>query len=272
MKQLFYIFILLLGFTSCEDVIDVDVPNGEPRLVVDASFEVYLNEVPVTVKNSIQLSLSAPFFGNTIPKVNDATVFITDLSDGTIINYTETNGTGFYIPSSTFLPEFNVDYELTIIYNSETYKATTQMFASVPIDNIEQGDGTLFEGDETEIIVSFTDDGARDDFYLFNFDFDLLEVSEDRFYQGESFNFSYFYEDVTAGQNITIKILGIDKRFFNYAGLLIDQSDPDGGGPFATPPALLRGNVINTTNSDNYALGYFNLSEANQLDFTIQEK
>ena len=257
---------------NCEDVVDVDVPDGEPRLAVDASFEVYLNEEPIAIEGSLRLTLSAPFFDDNIPSVDNATVFITNLEDDSVINFELSDDPGFYIPvnGSIINPEFDTLYELTIIYDNEIYKATTDLSPSTPINSIEQGDGTLFEGDETEIIVSFTDDGAIDNFYLFDFDFNLLEVSEDRFYQGESFNFSYFYENMIIGQDITIKILGIDESYYNYAGLLIEQSRQGDAGPFQTPPALLRGNIVNTTNPDNYALGYFNLSEANRIQFTIQ--
>ncbi|WP_299122300.1 DUF4249 domain-containing protein [uncultured Winogradskyella sp.] len=275
MKKLIYIMLAsTLLFLSCEDVVDVDVPEGEPRLTVDASFEIYLNESPVTIEGYLRLTLSAPFFDDTIPPVTDATVFITNLEDNSVINFEASDDNpGFYDPVADAVvnPEFNTQYELTVIYDNETYKAKTELFASVPINSVEQGDGTLFEGDETEIIVSFADDGTRNDFYLFDFDFNLLEVSEDRFYQGEAFNFSYFYENMFSGQEVTIKILGIGERYFNYAGLLIEQSRQGDAGPFQTPPALLRGNIINTTNPDNYALGYFNLSEANRIQFTIEE-
>ncbi len=271
MKKVLFILLVLFTITSCEDVIDVDVPNGEPRLVIDASFEVYLDETPVSVEGGVRLSLSAPFFDDEVPMVSDATVFITDLSDNSVINFFESGSTGFYIPNSQFIPDFNTTYQLTVIHNSETYTASTELIPTVPIDNIVQGDATLFDGDETEVIIFFTDDGNRDDFYLFDFDFSLFLASEDRFYQGESFNFSYFYEDMVVGQDVTIKILGIDERYYNYATILIEQSEQDGGNPFQTPPAVLRGNIINTTNSDNYPLGYFNLSEASRSDFTIEE-
>ena len=74
-----------------------------------------------------------------------------------------------------------------------------------------------------------------------------------------------------AGTEVTIKILGIDERYFNYSNILIDQSEQAGGNPFQTPPAQIRGNIINTTNPENFALGYFNLSEANRFRFTIEE-
>ncbi len=272
MKQFIYIFILIFTFTSCEDVIDIEVPNGDPKLVIDASFEFFLNEPIIGTRNSIRLTLSAPFFGDEIPTVSDANVFITNLQDNSVFNFSETDSSpGSYIADTTFLPEFDTDYQLTVIYNGETFVATTKLIPSVPIDSIEQGDGTLFDGDETEVIVSFTDIGSRDDFYLFDFDFSLFLASEDRFYQGESFNFSYFYEDMISGQDVRIKLLGIDERYHNYINLLLEQSEQDGGNPFQTPPAVLRGNIINTTNPTNFALGYFNLSEANKFDFTIAE-
>ncbi|EZH72023.1 hypothetical protein ATO12_24100 [Aquimarina atlantica] len=271
MKKLIYILIILITSISCEDAIDIEVPNGKQRLVIDASFEYYMDENPVDIEGGVRLTLSAPFFDKETPTVSDATVFITDLSNNSIINFTESAEPGFYTPdSTTFTPEFNTTYQLTVIYNSETFIATAQLIPTVPIDNVVQGDNTLFD-DETEIIIFFTDDGTRDDFYLFDFDFSLFLASEDRFYQGEAFNFSYFYEDMVNGRNVTIKILGIDERYYNYANLLIEQSEQEGGNPFQTPPALLRGNIINTTNIDNFALGYFNISEANRFDFTIKE-
>ncbi|MBP2833938.1 DUF4249 family protein [Aquimarina sp. U1-2] len=268
-----YILLLTIFCISCEDVIEVDVPTGAPRLVIDASFEYYQNENPVNVEGGIRLTLSAPFFDDQIPTVSDATVFITNTTDNSVINFSESGTPGFFTPDSgEFIPEFNTDYQLTVIYDSETYIGTTQLIPSVPIDNVIQGDGTLFEGDETEIIIFFTDDGNRDDFYLFDFDFNLFFPSEDRFYQGQAFNFSYFYEEMVAGEDVTIKILGIDKRYFEYSDLLIEQSEQEGGNPFQSPPAVLRGNMVNTSNPDNYPLGYFNLSEANRFEFRIEER
>ncbi|WP_271783097.1 DUF4249 family protein [Aquimarina algiphila] len=278
MRKVIYIAFGILFFMSCEDVVDIDVPEGEPKLVIDASLEfVTQTDGSLRLENEeIKLTMSAPFFDENTPTVSDATIYITNLTFDFIYNFDELSfEPGTYIPSNgSFLWDFESDYELTVIHNNETYKATTKIIPSVPIDNVIQGDGTLFEGNEIEIEVSFTDDGNRDDFYLFDFDFSLFLPSEDRFYQGKSFKFSYFYEnpEEVEGREITIKILGIDQRYFNYSSILIEQSEQDGGNPFQAPPAVLRGNIINTTNSDNYPLGYFNLSETYSFPFTIQKK
>ncbi|GAA3517781.1 DUF4249 domain-containing protein [Aquimarina addita] len=273
MKKLLYILTITLLFINCEDVVEIDVPEGDPRLVIDASFQKYFDEDPITTEGGVKLSLSTPFYDEDIPPVSTATVFITNLQDNTVINFEESSEPGFYVPDTPFFeqPELNIDYELTVIYDNETYKATTQLFPTVPIDNIVQGDRTLFDGDETEIIISFTDDPLVDNFYLFDFDFNLYSAAEDRFISGDG-NFSYFYDDMVAGQEITIKVLGIDKQYFEYSSQIIEQSGQDGGGPFEVPPTIARGNIINTTNSDNFAFGYFNLSEADRFSLTIVEK
>ena len=41
---------------------------------------------------------------------------------------------------------------------------------------------------------------------------------------------------------------------------LIVQSGGD-QGPFQTPAATVKGNIINTTNADNFALGYFAIGQ-----------
>ena len=271
-----HVLLLILScllFLSCEDVIDVDVPTTEPQLVVDAYIRTGLSENgrAFVEENEIKLTLSAPFFDGQVPLVTDALVTITD-ETGNIFVYEDINNDGIYMPDLPFnAVDLGETYTLTIEYDGEVYTATAQLMPSVPIDNIEQGDGTLFDGDEIEIILSFTDDGARDDYYLFDFDFGEFLTSEDRFYQGNEFSFSYFYEDMPVGQEVTISILGIDEQFYNYMNILLDQSD-DTDGPFATPPATARGNIVNTTDQDNFALGYFAISESDSQQFTIQER
>ena len=261
----------MMAFLSCEDVIQVDLPTSEPRLIIDANFSVFFNETPMTTEGSVILKLSAPFFQEKLSPANNATVFITNLDDGSINGFEENGNTGIYEPAQPFdLPNFNDQYELTILYESKTYKGSVRLIPSVPIDEISQGDGTLFTGDETEVLVKFTDVGSRDDYYLFDLDFDLYLPTEDRFYQGEQFVFSYFYEDLEPGNEVIITLNGVDKQFYNYMNILLDQSGQNGGGPFESAPSTIRGNMVNTTNPDGYPLGYFSMSEANRLSLVIE--
>jgi len=265
---------VILIFTSCEDVIDVDVPTGTPRLVIDASFEfVTLDDGSLNFRmgeDKVKLSVSTPFFERIKVPVTDARVFISNTTFNLDLDFQHLdNEPGTYIPQdgSSFW-DFNSDYQLTVIHNNETYTAKTKIKPSVPIDNIIQKDGTLLDDDETEINITFTDDGSRNDFYLFDFDFDLFFPSEDEFYQGQQFDFSYFYEDMKGSQEVTVKILGIEKQYFDYMELLVEQSEQS-GNPFQATPSILRGNLTNTTNKDNYPWVYFNMSESYSFDLII---
>jgi len=136
---------------------------------------------------------------------------------------------------------------------------------------------------EKEVVISYTDDVTRTDFYLFDLDFDLFLQSEDTFYQGQTFNFSYFYseEDLksddeegvdtdNSNQEITIQISGVDETYYNYFNLVLQQSQAN-GSPFQTIPALIKGNIINTTNEDNFPLGYFRISESYNASIILED-
>lgn len=275
MKNNIFIILLSFLFLSCEDVIEVDLEDSDPRLVIDAFFENHYNDEGIFsyTDGAIKLSLSTPFFNDRVPDVSDAIVYITNLNDNSVLNLFDLFEPGVFISENSiqFTPELNTQYELTVIYNNETYIATSELIPTVPIDKIEQRDGTLFEGNETEVFIEFTDDATRRDYYLFNLDFDLFLLTEDTFYQGEKFNFSYFYDETLVNdQNINIQISGVDEDYYNYFNLILEQSDQE-GNPFQTTPALFRGNIINTTNNNNFPFGYFRISETYSKNIIIKK-
>ena len=55
MKRLHCVLILFVVFifSKCEKVIDVDVPSIEPKLIIDAAFEVNFDETPVTANTVV---------------------------------------------------------------------------------------------------------------------------------------------------------------------------------------------------------------------------
>ncbi|WP_298503229.1 DUF4249 family protein [uncultured Maribacter sp.] len=278
----YLLYIVIFSFlVSCEDVIEVETPSEAPRLSVDALLRIN-EEEPIT-KAIIKVSETSSFFKENTPiKVSEMTITNLDQQNTTtnpnqIIFTLIEPGVYEAIKRTTFFTEGRL--QLSIKYNNQTYTANTSYVPAVPITNLEQGNGTLFEGNETEIILTFVDEDNRDDFYLFDFDFNEYLVSEDEFYQGQPFKFSYFYnDDVKAGMHVNVSILGVNEDFFNYMNLLIIQS---GGaqGPFQTPVATVKGNIINTNNNgsldttentNNFALGYFAVCQTYSSSLTIE--
>ena len=264
----------MLIFTSCEKVVDIDVPSIEPKLIIDASFDVMFDQNPVVANTVVKLTLSADYFEDEIPTVTNATVFLTNLSDSSILIFSDTNSDGNYKPINSFIPADDVEYELTVIYDNETYKGKATKVKSTVINNIEQGDDTLFSGDEIEIETSFTDDVTKENYYLFNFDYNNYVTIEDQFLNGSEYNFSYYIDmdEIELPSTVIIKLSGITKEYYTYFTILVNQSGQNGGGPFQSIPSSLLGNMINTTNENNFPLGYFHISETDTFTIDLVKK
>ena len=274
MKKTYILFVLtLMIFSSCEKVIDIDVPSIEPKLIIDASFEVYFDETPISAKNVVKLTESADYFDEIIPVVSNATVFLTNLSDNTIISFVDSNADGNYEPDTDFIPADNIEYELTVIHNNETYKGKATKIKSTRIIDVEQGDETLFSGNEVEISVKIQDEINIENYYFFDFQNNNYSVIEDRFFDGQEYEVPNFYseDDIILPTAVNIRMLGISKEYFTYLRILIGQSGQNGGGPFETVPTSLLGNMVNTTNENNFPLGYFHIAETDTFAIFLEE-
>mgnify|MGYP003690241727 FL=1 len=300
MKRFILIILGFILFISCEDVIEVELPENDTRLVVNGVIRVDENQEFLPIE--IAVSESSSFFDeNTVASLKSAIIYYGTpnadapeiLEGGGISNLAEVEpGSGIWVPDPSFdsdqrirvssIEEGDV-FQLILETENEQFFATTTYVKSVPIDSLEQGDETLFSGDETEVIVTFTDPGESNDFYLLDLDFGEFLVTEDEFYQGQTFVFSYFYDNelaINTSSVVNISLLGVDEQFYNYMNQIIVQSGGD-QGPFQTPAATVRGNIINITGidndevvdnverSDNFALGYFAIVEEYTDSITI---
>ncbi|MGB5698436.1 DUF4249 family protein [Muriicola sp.] len=284
MKPYAFLLLFLCALCwGCEDVIDVELPEQESRLIIDGLIRVDVAQQYIPVE--IKLSLSSNFFEENVPTTAESVVIIYDEIDGDIItpvgssSLTETTpGSGIYVPDPDFtsdqriptsILDRNIVFNLYVRHQGRQYFASTRYVPVVPINSIQQGTNTLFGDNETEVVVNFTDQPDIDNYYLFDFNFGEYLVTEDEFYQGQEFEFSFFYDQTfDPGTIIDISILGVDKTFYDYMNQLIVQSG-DSQGPFQTPVATVRGNVFDITDLDNidvldnvdqpdvFPLGYF---------------
>ena len=252
--------------TSCEDVIVLNLNTAEERLSIDARIKMNPENTDLQV---IVLSLTGGFYDESVQWVTDAEVEILDVDNNiTHLFLHDAVNPGHYILD--FTPNFDVNYKLVILYNGETYKSSLQqLIPATPINNLLQGDETLFEGDEIEVIVTFTDDGSREDFYVLDFGYNNFLATKDEFYQGNAFTFSYFYEDLEPGDTAFVTIYGADEAYFNFMSAVIEQTE-EGGDPFKTTPTSVRGNIYNTSEANHYPMGYFSISETFNASLLIE--
>jgi len=271
MKKIIYILILSLICFSCEDVIDVDLPNGQERLVIDAS----LNWFDGTDGSyqTINLTRTAPFFDNEVPAATGATVFVTDQSN-TVYDFIDSNDDGLY-ECFDFNPQINQLYTLNITYNGEVYVGSETMTSVAPMEFVEQNSEGGFTGEEIELKIFYTDPVDQENYYLFEFNEQnepspFFQVYEDKFTNGNQIFAFYSNPDSEIGNDITVQNYGISRQFYEFMFLLLQQTSDGGGGPFEVQPATVRGNCVNQTNPDNFPFGYFRASQATELMYTIQ--
>ena len=271
----FYKITLIILFTSfitsCEDVIKADLNTAAPKLVVDASLQ-WQKGTSGNLQR-VKLTTTTGFYDTTIPTVSGALVIVTN-NDNVTFNFNEeVPNSGIYI-CSNFVPEIDKTYVLNVVLNGQTYTATETLKSVSPITNIAQKNEGGFNGNDVEIKTYYNDPANVDNYYLFKYKasinaIPIYDVSEDEFYQGNEF-FGYFTnENIKTGDNLDITIYGVSKRYFEYMSKLILISGGS-NGPFSTPPATVRGNIVNQINPDNYALGYFNVSETDFRNYVIQ--
>ena len=263
--------IALVLLASCEDVINVDLNTTAPRLVIDAAINWQKGTTGANQK--IILSTTTDFYSNVIPKVSGASVSVKNSENLNYI-FTEIPNTGEY-QCTTFKPIIGETYTLTVVYKGETYTATETMQSVTPIYTIQQKSDGGFSGKDYEIEVAFNDPLEKN-FYMAKIFPDIYkspshQVIGDEYTNGNQKSWNFSDEDLKQGTAIAITHYGISKNYFNYMSKLIAVAgSSSGGSPFQTPPATVRGNIVNQTKIDNYALGYFSLSEVDYQNYVIK--
>lgn len=266
MNKLLY-FLAAIIFISCEDVVEIDLNESAPKLVIEATMHRNLADSAST--SFVKLTTTAPFFENVIPEVTTATVTITD-ENGISYDFVYTQN-GMY--EGTIFIEDNVAYTLEVLYEGETYSATESIEKVAPLEFVEQNDDGGFSGDEIELKAFFTDPAGVENYYFFeglSNRGNVYDTFYDEFFDGNPIFGFYVVEDLEAGDEVNFQLSGVDEQFYNFMLILLQQGSDDSGGPFETQPATVRGNIVNLTDQQNFPLGYFRISEISTLSYTVQ--
>ncbi len=269
MKKLLYIFGIFcsLFFVSCEEEIILDFDKNIPRLVIDGNL--FIGEPEF---NKIHLSTTTDFYSGVFPAIDDAQVSIKDIDTDYIYEFINTGSGDF--ANNAFIPEMSKVYELTVVYNNETYKATSTLLTPPEIINVDQANDGGFTGDSYEFRFNFQDNANEENYYLVQMVSPVdkyFGVTDDMFTNGNIMNDMYFYDkdDLKTGDKLNHSITSISKGYFNYLSKLLAISG-ENGNPFSSPMGTVKGNIVNQTKEDNYALGYFHIAKRNHYTHIVK--
>jgi hypothetical protein len=258
-------FFCFLGFTSCEKVVNVDLKNAEPKIVIEGIVDNSGRPASVKITKSVTFSTTA-----NAPTVRGATVKIVDNAGN---NYTLAETTPGIYTNNTLVGQIGKTYTLTVQNAGITYTGQSTIPRQAPIDTIYQERVTLpsnTPGGAATLgkIVSlvYTDiPGFGDNAHVLQtingkVDNSLI-VGDDQFTDAGNTPFQLFPNVNTklkTGDVVKVELRFIDKTVFRY---LIGIQEIQGGNTVpANPDSNLSGGC----------LGYFSAHTSETKTITIQ--
>ena len=268
----FSIFLFqLLCLSSCQiDVTDeIDVPNQNPLLVIEGGIERNLSANNTT--HTVRLSLTQAYLSEEPePPVTDAVVTVTDGSNSWEMSHTQN---GLYVTDNLW-PQINTDYTLEIKWRGDTYRGTDRLNEVPRIDSLYAvyKEDMLITDEGYFLMLDSQDPPGVKNYYYYkvyrNGVFTIVPdpgnvrtlVLSDEFFDGRKRIAVEPNEEVifAIGDTGTAEQIGLSEPYFRYLYQMFDITGNQGlsfiGNP---PPASIRSNILNITNSKQKALGFF---------------
>jgi hypothetical protein len=238
--------IVSMLFHACEEVIDLDLSNAGPVLVIEGGVS------NISENQLVRISKTVPFDkSNSFNAFSGAVVTLTTAS-GQQIPYTEVSP-GVY-QTARFRGTPGNKYTLDVIAEGKTYTASSIMPQPVRLDSLTTKRFSLFGDTSLYVAVNYLDPPFFQNQYRYVLKVkgkvEYETVAEDRFFNGNRIADILFYKlnDLNSGDRIEADLQCIDRPVFKYF-FAINQITGEGGPPVA--PA----NPV--SNFNNGALGVF---------------
>jgi len=267
-----YIYSLLLStmfFTSCEEVIEINLDEAESRIVIEGLITDQLG--PYTVK----ISESVGFYeDNEFPGIGGATVKISDGQGN--VEVLEEVEEGIY-QTTSLQGQRGVEYHIEVELAGEVYTARSRMQDDVvPIDSL------VFRFEEESLIYDegyyfrayFEDPAGLGNYYRFkvlvngepyqfDIDGDLVEdnnlwLADDKYTDGNAQDWD-FPHTLETGDKVSVRFYHINKAMHDYYRTLAEVIN--GGGVAPSNPL---------SNFGNGALGYFGAVSVTSIEEVVE--
>lgn len=245
--------IVILGISSCTEIVNIDLNSAAPKLVVDG----FVSNQPGPY--TITLSRSTNYFtGKASPPESGAQVIISD--DKGVSETLEEISQGTY-RTRTIRGIIGRRYTLFVNIESQRYSASAMLSDSVNIDSLSYKlvPPMLNTSDAPYFLVDcwFHDPPGPGNYYglrLYRNGSSIRDISNNRVITDHLTNGTYMHESQTEtslmpGDTVQVDLVSFDKSAFDFYNTLRETLNT--GNPFSAPPA----NPI--TNLTNGALGYF---------------
>lgn len=241
-------------FSACEKVIDIELRESDPRLVIEGVITDH------TEKFRVKITTTKDYFDNSpSPVVNNASVYISDNIGNTDTLYYKDSG--FY---ETPVPKQGVvgrKYQLTVKHEGKEYKASTSILPMNNMDSITQiyiSEQSIFQDSGYYLMVHEKEYPAPGNYYRWiqyrngvkQEDPIRYLMNDDKLLGNVPYIVAQLPYKYSYGDTAVVDQLSVSKEYYEYF-LAVDMQLNRGGSPFDTPP----GNPA--TNLSGGAIGYF---------------
>ena len=258
---------LLFVFSSCTDVIDIQINSSDPQIITEGS--VGLDEfAEVTLTKSIDLDDT-----NEFPAVENAVVTITE-KNGESEVLTETKP-GIY-QSISLKGKAGKSYTLNIVSGNKEISSESTIPLKVAIDSFSVVNSIYPGGGPPigpmpayfyEITVGYTDPAAETNYYRMLLFVNGVpksgnRVSTDKFNNGNRVisNLIMYDQKIKKGDTIGVELQCIDKNVFNYFDSMSNGRMGGNSSSPANPYTNLNGSV----------LGFFSAHTVERREFVVK--
>jgi 6-pyruvoyl-tetrahydropterin synthase len=240
--------ITLFTLSGCNKVINININDASPQLVIQGSITNASNISTVTISRTINYSLD-----NVFPAVSSATVKITDSTTGAVATLVETTAGTYQSAAIIGMPGHT--YLLNVLVAGKTYTASSIMPNIVNLDSVTFQINSGFGQTLINPMPNFQDPATISNNYQFIqtinskvtkkiFVFDD-RLSDGKYIARQIFNDSAY---IQLKDTVQLEMRCLDNNVYEYFKQL-SGLDPTNGQP--TSPANPNSNIIGGS------LGYF---------------
>lgn len=261
MQRYIYILCTLLFFSGCEEIIDVNLNDADPRVVIEANLSNLHNIQRIRVSRTV--AFDKPF--NSLP-ITDAIIVVHDGQGAAAYFSHEGNGVYRNDPRYDFDLKPGRTYSLAVKVDDELYESSCYMPTYVDVDSTGIVRENILGESYYFATFKFNDPLDIPNYYKYDIsindaDYRFSTVFQDKFNDGlyVTHQVSDLDVELEPGDYISIRRYCIDEKVFKY------WNDYQSTNPGSAAP----GNP--TSNISNNALGYFSVASAQEFRLQVVE-
>lgn len=264
LKQIITLFSIVFLFSSCEEVIELNLDTAAEKYVIEALLTDHDNGARVLISKTKSYSTSNNFVG-----VTGAIVEIEDAL-GNVTRLTEISKQGVYL-NATLKGKPTQTYKLKVTIGTQTFTSSCTMPALVRLEDVYPYELSLFDGPRWFTHARYTDPIGVKNYYRFieyknSIYTKSIMASNDEFTDGKTVTQTIFPYEFTEesklkkGDKIRLEFLTIAEPVYKYwfsvdngAQGVINSAAP------ANPVSNIKGGAI----------GYFSAHTIQSGEYTI---